>query len=84
MNDLPLRFELGPGTDLNAAARVIRERIEALDAVGAVDARPEDARITGLEIVGAVAVGVRIVQRTRKLVAEVRRLIGEVNANDRA
>jgi hypothetical protein len=78
MTDLPLRFEFEPGTDLNAAARVIRERLEALDAVAAVDARREDARITGLEIVGAIAVGVEIVQGTRKLVAGVRRLIAEV------
>ena len=79
MTDLLLRFEFEPGTDLNAAARVIRERLEALDAVAAVDVRPEDARIiTGLEIVGAIAVGVEIVQGTRKLVAGMRRLIAEV------
>ena len=78
MTDLMLRFEFEPGTDLNTAARAIRERLEALDTVAAVDARPEDARITGLEIVGAIAVGVQIVQGTRKLVAGVRRLIAEV------
>jgi hypothetical protein len=78
MTDLSLRFEFESGTDLNAAARVIRERLAALDPVAAVDARPEDARMTGLEIVGAIAVGVEILRGTRQLVAGVRRLIAEV------
>jgi hypothetical protein len=78
MADLSLRFEFEPGIDLNVAARVIQDRLAPLDIVAAVDARPEDARITGLEVVGAIAVCVQIVRGTRQLVAEVRRLIPEL------
>jgi hypothetical protein len=78
MTDVSLRFEFEPGTDLDAAARVIRERLARLDMVAAVDARPDDARITGLEIVGAIAVGVQIVRGTREFVAEARRLIAQL------
>jgi hypothetical protein len=78
MGDLSLRFEFEPGTNLDAAARSIRERLAALDTVAAVDVRPENARITGLEIVGAIAVAVEIVRGTRKFVAQVRRLMTEL------
>jgi hypothetical protein len=78
MLDLWLRYEFDPGTDLNVAARSLRECLAALDTVAAVDARPENARITSLEIVGAIAVGVQIVRGSRQLVTEARRLIAEV------
>jgi hypothetical protein len=78
MSDLTLRFEFEPGTDLDATARIIKKRVAALKTVAAVDARPDDARISGLEIVGAIAVGVQIVRGSRQLVAEVRRLIADL------
>jgi hypothetical protein len=78
MVDLTLRFEFEPGTDLDAAARGLREQLAQLDTVTAVDARPDDARITGQEIVGAIAVGVQIVRGSHQLVAEARRLIAQL------
>lgn len=78
MADLLLHFEFEPGADLEAAASELRERLAALDTVEAVDARPEDARITGLEIAGAIAVGIQIVHGSTKILAEMRRLIVEL------
>jgi len=78
MADLTLRFEFDPGADLDSTARLIQKRLAAFDIVAAVDARPDDARISGLEIVGAIAVGVQIVRGSLQFVAEVRRLIADL------
>ena len=80
MTKLALRFELEPGTDPDAAAHAIRRRLASLDAVEAVDARPDNARITGLEIAGAIAVAVQVIHGTRQLVAELRSFINDLKA----
>jgi hypothetical protein len=78
MADLHLRFEFEPGANLKGAEDEIRELLARLDMVAAVDARVDDARITGLELVGAIAVGVQIVRGTRQFAHEVHRLLAEL------
>jgi hypothetical protein len=78
--EIALRFEFDKGTDLEQAADAIRERFSKVDGVVGVYADPERPRVTGLEIVGAIAVTVEVVRGVRKGVTELRKLLHELKA----
>ena len=78
MAEIELHFEFAKDADLEQAAALIRDRISALDAVQQVDSMQEKPRLTGLEIAGAIAVTIQIVQGTQQLIAKIRKLIPEV------
>jgi copper chaperone CopZ len=78
--EIALRFEFDKGTDLAQAADAIRERLSNVDGVSGVYADPEEPRITGLEIVAAIAVTIEVVQSVRRGVTELRKLLRELKA----
>ena len=78
MDEVFLRFEFSDGNDLEHATRLIRERLASLDMVEEADAMPEETRLTGAEVVAAIAVTVVIVRSSRELIQEVRKLIPEI------
>jgi hypothetical protein len=78
MDEVFLRFEFSDGKDLEQAARLIQERLAGLDMVEEADAIPEETRLTGVEVVAAIAVTVVIVRSSRELIQEVRKLIPEI------
>ena len=77
---LSFRFEFDKGTDLQQAADTLRERVSKVAEVEQVDLVPEKPRITGLEIVAAIAVGIEVVQGVRKGITELRKLVHELKA----
>lgn len=77
---LMLRFEFEKGTDLGKAENTIREQLGKLDEISRVDTAPEKPRLTGLEVVGAIAVAVQVVRGVRKGVTELRKLLQELKA----
>jgi hypothetical protein len=77
---ISFRFEFDNGTDLQQAADALRERVSKVAGVERVDPVPEKPRITGLEIVAAIAVGIEVVHGVRKGVTELRKLLHELKA----
>ncbi len=78
MAELALHFEMSHGTDLTQAADSLQERLMGLPSVEEVAALPEAPRFTGLEVLVAVAITVKIVHATGSLVEELRRLLQQV------
>ena len=78
MAELLLHFDVTTGADTTAAARTLQERLGALPMVEEAEALPQESRVTGLEIAGAISAAVIIVRHGRELVTELRKLIPEV------
>jgi len=80
MANISLRFEsLNENDDLQYQAEVIEERLKGLNTVDDVEAEvEEEKRFTGLEVVGAISVGIAIVGKSEEFVAALRRLIPEI------
>jgi hypothetical protein len=75
---LYFRFEFEDGADGEALARELQNRLARLDTVAEASAREERMRITGAEVVAAIAVGVLVVRGSRQLVQEINLLLTEV------
>lgn len=78
MAEIALHFEFAKDANLDEASHKLQSELSKLDGVSEVDAVPEKPRLTGLEIVAAIAVTISIVKGTRELIVEVRKLIPEV------
>lgn len=83
MEDIPdielnFHFEVVEGTDLALTAQLIQERLSKLERVKEVEAIPEEPRLTGLEVVAAIAVTVLIIRGSREAVKELRNLLQEI------
>jgi len=76
--EINLRFEFADRTRLEEAAQQIEGRLRRLEAVNDVEAMPTDMRLTGAEIVAVVAVTAMVVRSGRDVVAEIRKLVTEV------
>jgi len=78
-------LELSDEQNVDGKAEAIQQRLSELDSVNDVEAVREEPRLTGLEVVAAIAVGIQIakggnelVAQLRKLIPEIRRLIGDI------
>jgi hypothetical protein len=76
--EINLYFEFHANAGLEEAAREIEDRLGKLEAVDEVEAMPTNPRITGAEIVAAIAVTAMVVRGGRDAVAEIRKLVTEV------
>lgn len=76
--EINLLFEFVDRTRLEEAAQKIEARLRGLEAVDDVEAMPTDMRLTGAEVVAAVAVTAMVVRSGRDVVAEIRKLVTEV------
>lgn len=63
---------------VNEKVQLIQERLKQLDVVEDAEATPDVQRLTGLEVVAAIAIGVQIVGKSGELVGGLRKLISEV------
>ena len=75
---IDLHFEFADSLKSAEAAAFIQQRLSELGMVESVEAIPEEPRLTGLEIAGAIAVGVMVTRNSRELLVEVQKLIPEI------
>ena len=73
-----LSFEIEEGADGQALAREVQEMLMALPAVSEAEADVESTRLTGAEVVAAIAVGVLVTRGARELVEELNLLIPQI------
>ena len=73
-----LTFEVEAGADGQVLAREVQARLMALQAVSKAEADVESPRLTGAEVVAAIAVGVVVVRGVRELAQELNLLIPEI------
>ncbi len=83
MTDTPaievnLYIDFEKDNDLEQTAQLIEERLGQLEMVKEVEAVPEKARFTGLEVVAAIGVTVLVVRGSRELIEELRKLIPQL------
>ena len=83
MTDTPaievnLYIDVEKDNDLEQTAQLIEERLGQLEMVKEVEAVPEKARFTGLEVVAAIGVTVLVVRGSRELIEELRKLIPQL------
>ena len=86
MPQISLRFETENKTNLEQTAQDLQKRLKQLSPVEDARARVDTKRmVTGLEIAGAISVGITIVSnagqltsKTREFVVELRKLIPEL------
>ena len=83
MTDTPaievnLYIDVEKDNDLEQTAQLIEERLGQLEMVKEVEAVPEQARFTGLEVVAAIGVTVLVVRGSRELIEELRKLIPQL------
>jgi hypothetical protein len=75
--EINLHFEFADGADLDEAAEQIEARLGGLEGVADVEAMPTDMRLTGAEVVAAIAVTAMVVRSGRDVIAEIRKLVVE-------
>ena len=83
MTDTPaievnLYIDVEKDNDLEQTAQLIEERLGQLETVKEVEAVPEKARFTGLEVVAAIGVTVLVVRGSRELIEELRKFIPQL------
>ena len=83
MTDTPaievnLYIDVEKENDVEQTAHLIEEHLGQLEMVKEVEAVPETARLTGLEVVGAIGVTLLIVRGSRELIEELRKLIPQL------
>lgn len=73
-------LELDPGTDGDAIAALVRERIGQLESVEKAHVEPDEeaARLTGAEVVAGIALTVTLVRGSKNIAAELKTLIEAV------
>jgi hypothetical protein len=75
---LYLHFEFDADADSRALTEELATALASLDGVADADAVVEQQRLTGAEIVAAIAVGVLLVRGAKELLQEVNRLLPEI------
>jgi len=79
MADVVFKFETPDKKESAQKAQLIQDRLKQLQMVEDAEALPDEKRIiTGLEIVGVIAVGVAIAGKSREFIVELRKLIPEI------
>ena len=78
MAELLLHFEVTDSKEAPATAQALEKRLGQLPGVSEAEALPEESRLTGLEIVGAISAAVVIVRHGRELVTELNKLLPEL------
>jgi hypothetical protein len=77
--EINLLFEFADRTRLEEAAHQIENRLRSLQAVNEVEAMPtNNMRITGAEVVAAIAVTAMVARSGRDVIVEIRKLVTEV------
>ena len=78
MAELLLHFELADGTEAAPTAQALEQGLARLPGVSEAEALPDETRLTGLEIVGAISAAVVILRKGRELVTELNALLPEL------
>lgn len=78
MAELLLHFELADREEAATVAQALEKRLGQLPGVAEAEALPEESRLTGLEIVGAISAAVVVVRHGRELVTELNKLLPEL------
>ena len=78
MAELVLHFELADGQDAAATAQALEKGLARLPGVSEAEALPDESRLTGLEIVGAISAAVVILRKGRELVTELNKALPEL------
>lgn len=78
MTGISFQIEFEEGTDARAAAKRVRERVAALDAVREADVEPSEQMFSPAEAAVVLAGAVLVAKQGRLLVAEVRKLLDEI------
>jgi hypothetical protein len=80
MNDSALyfRFEFEEAADGEALAKAVQDQLARFDGVSQADADVDQMRLTGAEVVAAIAVAVIVVRGTRELAQEINELLTEI------
>jgi hypothetical protein len=79
MAQITLQFESSDKNhNLEQQAEAIQNHLSGLEEVSYAEAEADTKRFTGLEVVGAISVGIAIVGKSQEFVAALRRLIPEL------
>jgi hypothetical protein len=85
MEEIDLRFEFEEGIDLDAVAQKIKERLQKVEGIEDAAVLPEEAQVTGPEVVAVVVATIAVlpqitkgVQELRKLMVEIKGLLGDL------
>lgn len=72
------RFEFDQDADGDALAREVEDRLARLESVAQAEADVDRIRLTGAEVVAAIAVGVVVVRGAREFAHEINLLLQEM------
>ena len=75
MTEYLLQFELEEGTDADAVAAELRQRLAMLDGIEEADAEPQDTRFGVAETVTIIAASVVIIRHSKQLIDELTGLV---------
>lgn len=78
MVEVILHIEFSDNVDTEETAQLIQNRLSKLEMVEEVEALPDEPRLTGVEVAGAIAVGIVIIRSSREMIQELRKLIPEI------
>ncbi len=78
--ELDIYVTFAKDTDLLQTAQIIEERLQQLPMVNQVEAVPEQLRMTGVEVVAAIAIVVLALRGSRQAVKELHELIRELRS----
>ncbi|MEM7111965.1 MAG: hypothetical protein AAF614_05995 [Chloroflexota bacterium] len=78
MSNLYFRIVTQEDADREAIARFVADQLASLSSVENAAAMPEEAQLTGAEIIAGIAVTVAVVKGTRELLEELNKLIPEI------
>ncbi len=78
--ELDIYVTFAKDTDLPRTAQIIEERLQRLPMVNQVEAAPEQLRMTGVEVVAAIAIAVLALRGSRQAVKELHELIWELRS----
>jgi hypothetical protein len=75
MQKFHFQFEVAQESANEQTAQIIVERVRALGVAEEVEASPEEARFTGLEVVAIISTVILIIDRSDELIEKLRKLI---------
>jgi hypothetical protein len=73
-----LTFEIDEDVDGEALAKEVQEHLMTMQSVTKAEADVETFRLTGIEVAGAIGVGILVVRGTRELIEELNLLIPQL------